>query len=183
MFLTFALPMALVWFPVSRPDIHADLVAIRPMLTACLVAMVLSLYLVRQWPAVRVVAIGSGCLMAVLFVCVFAALRPRYDLERVSRLVDQAQDAGRPVAYVGYYQAEFGFLGRLTEPVASIEVAKIDEWRRANPDGMLIGRSKRLRAPELAVVYRQPYRSDELLVVDWSKVSVPSLTGDSEAQR
>ncbi|WP_347252801.1 glycosyltransferase family 39 protein [Dokdonella sp.] len=172
MWVPYAIPLALVWLPVSDPDIHADLVAIRPALTVCLLAVGALLYLARQLSVTRMLAIASTGLMMTLFVCVFAALRPRYGLERAAQFVSKAQIAGRTVAYVGYYQAEFGFLGRLTQPVASIEVAQIDQWARDNPNGLLVGRSKRLKVADAAVVYRQAYRSDELLMVDSSSITV-----------
>lgn len=174
MWVAFALPLALVWLPVSRPDIHADLLAIRPALTICLLAIGIGLYLARRLPAMRVLALASAGLMMTLFVCVFAALRPRFDLEHAAQAVNQAQVAGRTVAYVGYYQAEFGFLGRLTAPVASINAAQIEAWARSHPDGLLVGRSKRLQVADAAVVFRQPYRSDELLMVDASQFTTPA---------
>ena len=177
MWVPFAIPLALVWLPVSDPDIHADLVAIRPALTVCLLALGALLYLARRLSATRMLAIASAGLMITLFVCVFAALRPRYDLERAAQFVSEAQIAGRTVAYVGYYQAEFGFLGRLNEPVASIEVAQIDQWARDNPNGLLVGRSKRLKVTDASVVYRQAYRSDELLMVDSLSITASAPAG------
>jgi 4-amino-4-deoxy-L-arabinose transferase-like glycosyltransferase len=125
----------------------------------------------------QAVAITSVGLFVALLVGAFVVLRPRYDIEQAARIVKQAQDAKRSVAFVGNYHAEFGFLGRLTEPIVALEAVQVDEWVRRNPNGVVIGRRKRLEASGGSIVFRQSYRSDELLVVDcrgWATPYEPS---------
>lgn len=174
----FAIPLALAWLPVRDAAIHADLVAIRPALTAGAFVFAGLLYLARRRFGMRMFAMASAAWAMMVFLCVFAVLGPRADLKRAAQFVHRVQLDGRDVAYVGFYQAEFGFLGRLTQPITSIETAQIDEWARNHPNGLVVGRSKRLPVNDAAVVYRQAYRSDELLMVNASSFNRPS-TPDS----
>lgn len=96
---------------------------------------------------------------------VLTAIRPRYDLRPAARYVSEQQNAGRPIMYVGNYQGEFTFFGRLHSPVTERTPARAAEWALRNPDGLVVSRAKRLilrgsPAPE----YRQSYKGDELLV-------------------
>ncbi|KAA2285106.1 ArnT family glycosyltransferase [Arenimonas fontis] len=92
-------------------------------------------------------------------------LGSRYDLSDAGRHVGRQQQAGRAVAYVGNYQGEFGFLGRLRAPVAELRPDQASAWLAAHPEGLVVVRRKRLDlrgapAPE----YRQPYKTGELLM-------------------
>lgn len=93
-------------------------------------------------------------------------LASRYALSEAADHVSQAQADGRAVAFVGKYQGEFGFLGRLTAPIAELRPADATAWAATHPDGLLVVRSKRIAlvgAPR--VEFRQPYKSDELLML------------------
>ena len=75
------------------------------------------------------------------------------------------QSAGRPTAYVGNYQGEFTFFGRLRAPVTELKPAQATDWAAQNPNGLIVSRTKRLLllgspTPE----YRQVYKGDELLM-------------------
>jgi 4-amino-4-deoxy-L-arabinose transferase-like glycosyltransferase len=103
--------------------------------------------------------------IALAMVAGFALLAPRYDLADAGRHVGQEQRAGREVLYVGNYQGEFGYYGRLRAPVRELSPAQAQEWVRAFPDGLVIARRKRLLLrgsprPE----YAQRYKTDELLM-------------------
>lgn len=110
-------------------------------------------------------SLASLAFCVVVLVVVLTAIRPRYDLQPVARYVSEQQNAGRPIMYVGNYQGEFNFLGRLHSPVTERTPARAAEWALRNPDGLVVSRAKRLRlrgspAPE----HRQSYKGDELLV-------------------
>ena len=104
-------------------------------------------------------------LAVVLMMAVFPWLAPRYGLSEAGAHVGREQRAGRPIAYVGHYQGQFGFYGRLRKPVRELTPKQARDWVRAHPDGLVVVRSKRLQLhgrplPE----YRQRYRTDELLM-------------------
>lgn len=104
--------------------------------------------------------------IAALIAIVFPFGRNHFDLEGAGEHIAAAQAAGRPTLYVGNYQGEFGFFGRLTSPVAELGPAQANAWVRDNPDGLVVVRRKRIRlvgAPPIE--YQQPYKSDEMLML------------------
>lgn len=58
-----------------------------------------------------------------------------YELQPIANLV-AAHDG--PVAFVGNYQGELGFLGRLTVPLDIVDDEDASSWLSRNPDGMLV---------------------------------------------
>ncbi len=58
-----------------------------------------------------------------------------YDLAPV---VERIQAHEGPVAFLGDYQGEFGFLGRLRQPLTVIGKTAASGWLNANPSGMLV---------------------------------------------
>lgn len=103
---------------------------------------------------------------ALLMAAVFPWVQSRYDLGPAARYIDSQQAAGRPVAYVGHYQGEFGFLGRLHAPVVPLKPALADAWVAANPSALVVVRAKRVTLgdgaePEM----HQHYKSGEMLLL------------------
>lgn len=95
----------------------------------------------------------------------FAVLAPRYDLTAAARHAAREQRSGRPVLYVGNYQGELGFLGRLQAPVHELAPEAAGSWIRRHPDGLVITRRKRLQQrgqprPEFV----QRYKGEDLLM-------------------
>lgn len=113
----------------------------------------------------RIARIGL-LVIAVVMTAGFAVLAPRYDLGAAGRFVGQQQRAGREVAYVGNYQGEFGFHGRLRAPVHELTPAQARDWVHAHPDGLVVVRRKRL-VPQagLRPEYAQRYKTGELLML------------------
>lgn len=110
--------------------------------------------------------IRAGLAFAVLVALAgFVAVRADYDLAPAARHVAAQQQRGRDVLYVGNYQGEFGFLGRLRAPVAEQGPAHAGAWLRAHPDGLVVVRDKRFQAsghPRAEFVQR--YRGGDLLM-------------------
>lgn len=103
--------------------------------------------------------------VALLMLVVLPAIGPRFDLRPAGTWIAAAQTARRPVAFVGKYQGEFGFIGRLDAPLEELEPDVANQWIRANPEGLVVARRKRLvLRGDVAPEYRQPYKSDELLM-------------------
>lgn len=119
----------------------------------------------RATAAAEHMAIASIAFCAVVATVVLPTIRPRYDLEAAGRYIGAQQSAGRPTAYLGNYQGEFTFFGRLRDPVTELKPDQAVDWAARNPDGLIVSRTKRLflrgsPAPE----YRQDYKGDELLM-------------------
>jgi len=104
------------------------------------------------------------CTLLVLIIA-FGILRPRYDLAAAGDYAGAQASAGRPLAYVGKYQGELQFFGRLRQPVATLKPSTAMAWLQANPTGLVIARLKRmdLRGTPVAE-FDQHYKSDRLLM-------------------
>lgn len=110
-------------------------------------------------------AMFSLVLMASVLAGTFSIVRQRYDLEAAGDYAGAAQRTGRELAYVGNYQGEFGFYGRLTAPVTIVTPAAAESWCKAHPDGLVIARAKRLQLRgAISAEYTQGYKSDELMM-------------------
>ncbi|MHB8534456.1 MAG: ArnT family glycosyltransferase [Sulfuricaulis sp.] len=61
-----------------------------------------------------------------------------YRLDMMSQFLAQAQTQHRPIAWLGDYQGEFQFSGRLLKPLHVIDPAQAENWQRTHSDGVLI---------------------------------------------
>ena len=61
---------------------------------------------------------------------------PHYDLENFGEELQKY--AGRPLAFAGTYHGEFGFLGRLRQPLVVIEPNQMPVWYKEHPDGLVV---------------------------------------------
>lgn len=135
-----------------------------------LAGLLCGLILVSRWPrtvegAVHRMALAGVAFAVIAMLGVFSVIGPRYDLEPAARYIRQAQRSGRPIGYVGHYQGEFGFLGRLPASIERIETSNQADWLIVHPTGLLVTRLKRAR-PGLGQqrVYQQPYKTDSLVM-------------------
>jgi len=117
---------------------------------------------------VRLIAAVAASVIVMVHMSAAPAFSLAYDLEPAAKRVKAWQDQGRPVAYIGKYHGEFQFLGRLTQPVATLQ--KIEDgkvWAKANPTGVLVAT---LNKSDLALlpapISVQPYRGKVLVAWD-----------------
>lgn len=107
--------------------------------------------------AARRIALGSASLLTLFFAIAGSLLAPRYPLTAIGQALADAEQQGRPVAYIGNYQGEFHFRGRLRARIAEVSPDAALAWAQAHPTGLLFARSKRL-AGELARYGEARYR-------------------------
>jgi 4-amino-4-deoxy-L-arabinose transferase-like glycosyltransferase len=93
-------------------------------------------------------------------------LWPAYDFTPVARLLATAQQQGRPVANFESNDGQYTFLGRLTQPVASVHsLHALVLWANQHPDGLVIIYPRRLSDADRAnAIYIQPFRGISLAV-------------------
>lgn len=111
------------------------------------------------------ISVASLAFVALLMAITFGQIRPQYDLTAAGAYAGAQQRLGRPLAYVGKYQGELGFYGKLEQPVTPLQPAEAAKWAASHPEGLIIARLKRLRLrgqPEAE--FSQPYKSDRLLM-------------------
>lgn len=137
-----------------------------PVLLATLIVLAALLIGIRSDPpATGLTAAASLLTLALLVEAVLGRIGDRYDLRDIAQFAQTAEQSGRPIAWVGHYQNELRFYGRLTRPVTALRPEVAAAWIARHPDALVILRQKRLadetRIPD--VEHRQPYRSDALL--------------------
>jgi 4-amino-4-deoxy-L-arabinose transferase-like glycosyltransferase len=86
-----------------------------------------------------------------------------YDLRPAASLLKQAEEAGRPVAFVGRYQGQFHFLGRLERPFEPVTPDSLHQWMARHPDGLVI-RHQTSRTFSVTPFLVQPYRDGVMVI-------------------
>lgn len=90
------------------------------------------------------IALGGAGLLTLLVAIGGPLATPRYPLSAIGHALAEAEQRSRPIAYIGNYQGEFHFGGRLRVPIAEVSPALALTWARQHPTGLLFARSKRL---------------------------------------
>jgi 4-amino-4-deoxy-L-arabinose transferase-like glycosyltransferase len=118
-------------------------------------------------PAARyplAVALLSCAVLTVVYLGVFRVAAPAYDLRAASRVIAAAEAAGRPVASLSAYHGQFGFYGRLTRPIETLDPGRVQTWSEQHPDGYLIAFYPGQETTHRSAVYEQPYRGGHLAI-------------------
>jgi 4-amino-4-deoxy-L-arabinose transferase-like glycosyltransferase len=159
-------------------DKPAWISTVSPVWGGLLVVMAIATLWMRPVRPVRypvLLTLLSVGVVTVLQLGMFTAAAPSYDLRPISHLIAQAQAEGREVAVADQYHGQFGFYGRLVQPLEQLNAATLASWAQRHPQGYLI---KVVRSPDEApdAVYIQPYRSKFLAVREGRAVSgTPAL--------
>lgn len=95
-----------------------------------------------------------------------------FDLRPAAQLLGAADGEGRAIGYVGNYEGQFHFEGRITRPIERLnEGESIQAFARAHPNGLIITRPEKLDAADLRYpLLVQPFRSS--WVVIWPAASL-----------
>ena len=119
---------------------------------------------VANAPTLLRISLLSVVVVAVAQIGVFRKAAPAYDLQAASQLLVKAQQQGRKVAVVTRYHGQFGFYGRLTQPVLYIPADKVLAWAEQHPQGYLVMvyRDGRIDYPK--GIFTQPYRGGYLVI-------------------
>ena len=99
----------------------------------------------------------------------------RYDLRPTAHLLAAAEQAQRPIAYLGNYEGEFHFEARLTQPITELFGDQaVQDFAHAHPDGLIVVHPEKLVANDLRyALLVQPFRSSWLVV--WPAASLADL--------
>ena len=115
--------------------------------------------------SVMALALGTVAAVVLLYGALFQAGGAYYDLRPAARAVARLQQQGRPVAFVGDYNGEFQFLGRLEHPLAVLSPRQVAVWTDRHPRGEVVvtdAPEPPARGP--APTYSQPYERDWLVI-------------------
>jgi 4-amino-4-deoxy-L-arabinose transferase-like glycosyltransferase len=110
-----------------------------PILGVTLVLWGLTLLSARgRYPQVLALALTCPVLVLCLHLTGQKLVHRRFDLMPAAVFLQQAERSGRPLAYLGSYQGEFHFLGRLERPFIEVEPDGLADWARHNFTALLI---------------------------------------------
>ncbi|WP_266169134.1 ArnT family glycosyltransferase [Dyella subtropica] len=95
-----------------------------------------------------------------------------FDLRPSAHLLGAADAEGRAIGYLGNYEGQFHFEGRLTHPIERLsEGESLQAFAREHPDGLIVARPEKLDANDLRYpLLVQPFRSS--WVVIWPATSL-----------
>ncbi|MEI8570701.1 glycosyltransferase [Methylomonas sp. LW13] len=104
-----------------------------------------------------VAAISTALVAAIFvgFIFFFRYAGPAYDLQPAALKVKSFNDQHIPYVYVGNYQGQFNFLGRLTQSLPVLPAERLADWASQHADGYLISLEK---SQPSDAVYLQPHR-------------------------
>ncbi len=104
----------------------------------------------------------------------------RYDLRATAQYLGEAQAQGKPVLNLTVYEGQYHFLGRLTQPIASLPWREGHTWASANPNGLIVQYPNHASDEARAkAVLRQRFRGDWIEVWradDWLREFAPEGT-------
>lgn len=110
----------------------------------------------RRVSGVVAVSVASVAMVAVLNLGPVSRIAPATDVRPISEYLGRLERAGHPIAYLGNYQGQYHFLGRLHAPIASLAVAQLPAWIASHPDGRIVSFSGQMS--ERALLLGQDHR-------------------------
>jgi 4-amino-4-deoxy-L-arabinose transferase-like glycosyltransferase len=118
----------------------------------------------------RLTLFSVGVVM-VLHFGIFKTAAPAYDVQPASRMIAGAQAAGHEVAMQLRYHGQFGFTGRLTQPIVQLEADQAPLWAAHHQQDYLVVISRSAIEEYPKAVFTQPYRSGYLAVYPGAAVT------------
>ncbi len=129
-------------------------------------AMAGSLLMAKTRPSViartRHLAAISVALMVIFTLGIVGPARHRYDVSAAAAHVRELMMSKTPVAYVGDYNGEFQFLGRLPRPLTVLNPHNVLDWAQANPNGVIAWRFR----------YKPPIKAEPIRIFPWRSKKV-----------
>ncbi len=91
-----------------------------------------------RWRSLPAQAAGLLLAMTLLHAAATPLIKAQFDFTPTARLLGDAQRAGAKLAFIGEYQLQFHFAGRLREPIAMLDEADARRWAEANPRELVV---------------------------------------------
>lgn len=112
-------------------------------------------------------------LLAALYPGFLRDMAEHYEINTMATRVAEAQQSGRPVAFVGNYNGEFNFAGRLKAPVDQVRRQQLPIWISEHPGGVVVARAEMPpSAAEEDVLHWESYRSSYLVLREAATAAV-----------
>jgi 4-amino-4-deoxy-L-arabinose transferase-like glycosyltransferase len=165
-----------------RQPFPPELLASVPLAGAAL--LVLGAAMLR-WRALPAQALGLLLATAALHAAATPLLRTQFDFTPTARLLGAAERAGTRIAFLGEYQLQFHFAGRLHRPLAVVDEAQARAWAQAHPRDLIVVNTRDdWRVPGPQPVAQQRFRTRWIQVWragDWRALpaqQIPLRPGD-----
>ncbi len=100
--------------------------------------MVLTGIVLLRWRSLPVHAAGMLLGMATLHAAATPLLKTQFDFSPTASIIGAAQRDGIKVAFLGEYQLQFHFAGRLHQPLLVLDEADARAWASQNPGQLLV---------------------------------------------
>ncbi|MDE3209479.1 MAG: glycosyltransferase family 39 protein [Pseudomonadota bacterium] len=115
--------------------------------------------------------IGVFCLNALFTLTLWS----HWDLRPAAQLLGSAERAHQPIAYMGSYEGEFHFEGRLTQPITELFGDQaLQDYAHAHPNAVIVTHPKVLAPADLRyALLVQPFRSTWMVV--WPATALADL--------
>lgn len=108
-------------------------------LSVLVIAVVLALSVWRRRKlSIAVVSVALVAAIFAGFIFFFRYAGSAYDLQPAAMQVKAYDEQNIPYAFVGNYQGQLNFLGRLPRPLPVLQVGQLAGWVAQHPDGYLI---------------------------------------------
>lgn len=91
-----------------------------------------------RWRSLPAHAFGVLLGVATLYSSVTPFTRAQFDLSPTAKVIGDAQRDGHQVAYLGIYQLQFHFAGRLHAPLQVFDESAARAWAARNPEQLLV---------------------------------------------
>ena len=152
---------------------------IHPVWGGLLMVAAITVFLLRPAPSVATlvrISLLSVFVIVVVQLGVFRAAAPAYDLRAASEVLARAQQQGRTVAVIDRYHGQFGFYGRLMQPILYIreDSDSVMAWAARHPDAYLVLSYRDRRDDYPQAVFSQPYRGGDLVIREARTVTAPA---------
>jgi len=140
---------------------------VHPLWGGLLIVSALAVLLMRpvaNVPTLLRISLLSVFVVAVAQIGVFRKAAPAYDLRSASQLLMGAQEEGREVAVITRYHGQFGFYGRLEQPLLYIPADRVLAWAAQHPQGYLVMVYRDGPDDYPKGIFTQPYRGGYLVI-------------------
>ncbi|MEE4304210.1 MAG: glycosyltransferase family 39 protein [Wenzhouxiangella sp.] len=128
-----------------------------------MVAVALVWWRPKSGSEAAVFQLAATSLLALAVICgPVVAARKSHDLGEIASMVSDFQSRERPVAWLGHYQGQFNYTGRLQRPVFELGFEEARDWLAEHPDAIVATRTKHLAGAVPEPLFMQPYRSGSL---------------------
>lgn len=112
-----------------------ELLASVPLAGAALVVVGIAML---RWRSLPAQALGVLLSFALLHAAATPLLKAQFDFTPTARLLGEAERAGTRIAFLGEYQLQFHFAGRLHAPLAVLDEADARRWAEAHPRDLIV---------------------------------------------